>query len=144
MGEIDSISGYDQHMTVVGDPTATSGIENTVDLKLYFERSVTNSTWHSPNESYVFTKLCRIIIAGTIKDTAHMWRGTHVIRGNSIFSFRDQVLSGVLNSWIRADINDIPLSRMRISEKQQDVIDRAINDFFRININQPTDKTGRT
>lgn len=130
IGERDSIQGYEQHMVIVGAPSATRGIENSLDLRQYFERAVTYSTWHSPPESYVFTKMCRVIVAGTIKDLERPWKGTLVVGGSGVFSSREQILSGVLNSWIRSDIAGMSTARIRLSERQHETIGLAVRRFL--------------
>ena len=130
IGERDSVRGFEQHLAIVGRPSTTIGIANTPDLHLYFERGTTNSTWHDPDEGYVFTKMCRVIIAGTLKDERKDWQETLVKSGCGIFTSQDQVLSRVLNAWIRADLADIPMTRTRVSEPQQRIIDAASKQFL--------------
>ena len=130
IGERESVDAFPQHLTIVGSPVETSGIANTSDLKLFFERGITHSTWHNPFESYVFTKLCRVIVAGTIKDQVRPWKGTLVGPDSGHFSLQEQVLSGVFTSWIRSDIAGMPIARDRLSERQSEVIDAAIKKFL--------------
>lgn len=125
IGERSSVDGFEQHMTIVGVPSETIGIANTADLQLYFERGTTHSTWHSSEEGYVFTKMCRVIVVGTLKDYRKDWKGTLVHPGSGVFSVEDQVLSGVFNAWIRADIAGLPETRRQVSPVQQQVIDAA-------------------
>ena len=130
IGERNTVGDFEQHLTIVGIPSETIGIRNTPDLGLYFERATTNGTWHDSDEGYVFTKMCRVIIAGTMKDTRNDWKGTLVPAGSGLFSSCDQVLSGLFNSWLRSDLADLPLTRARVSEPQRKVIDDAIKQFF--------------
>lgn len=122
LGERDSIDGFEQHLIVVAAPSETLGIRNTDDLRLYFERAVTNSVFHSPDEAYVFTKFCRLAIAGTIKDRARDWRGTIVKDGSGVFSADEQVLSGLFGSWVKSDLDGIVDARTRVSSVQRDLI----------------------
>lgn len=122
LGERDAVEGFEQHLMIVGAPSETRGIENSPDLRLYFERAVTNGFWHCPEEAYVVTKLCRVIVVGTVRDEAMVWRGTSVNSGSGYFSAEDQVVSGVFRSWLQNDLDGIIDARTRVSSAQRDLI----------------------
>lgn len=127
------VGEFNQHIVFFDTPGSTRGIENSVDLAIYMNRAVTHTTFHSSSDSYVFTKLCRIVVVGTIKDTLRGWRGTAVSPLGGVFQFGDQVVSGVLFRWLQADIEGMRAGRQKISQKQHRVLDEAIRRALRPN-----------
>jgi len=70
---------------------------------------------------------------GTIKDTSHVWKGTHLKGGSGLFTFDDQVISGLIGSWLQQDLGEIPDARKRVSSKQRDVIQQSVEHYLRKN-----------
>jgi hypothetical protein len=124
------LEGFEQHLVVVGAPVEARGIENSLDLKLFLERGVTYVTWHSPTESYVITKMCRIVIVGTIKDSERAWRQTLVRPGSGVFAWQEQTVPGIFGDWMRHDAGALPKARDRISRHQAGIIGNAVNEFL--------------
>lgn len=133
-GEINDINHFRQHIVVLCEPTAMTGISNTHDLVIYFASAVTHTTFHSSTESYIFTKLGRIVIIGTIKDSVCGWKGTNISLDGSSYDFGDKEVSGVLFKWMQEDILRMPSARANISPRQTAVIEAAVKKYFRRNI----------
>ena len=133
-GERNDISQFRQHMLILDEPTRMTGISNTKDLAIYFLRAVTHTTFHSSTDSYIFTKLCRIVIIGTIKDSVCGWKGTEVSVRDSSYNFDDKAVSGVLFRWLQEDILRMPSARENISPRQAAIIEAAVKKYYRRNI----------
>ena len=130
IGRRRDLADYDQHLVFFGTPSRTSGLHNDLDLALYLNRAVTHCTFHSDTGSYVFTKLCRIVIVGTLKDTLRQWRGTRINTTGGVFTFGEQVVSGVMFKWIEDDVCGVQQARGQISDRQHGILDKALKKYF--------------
>jgi hypothetical protein len=130
VGKRDRVESFPQHLIVTSAPSEMEGGQCPLDLMLHMERGVTNAVWFSRVEAYVFTKMCRAIVVGTIRDELRPWAGTLVRPEGGTFSSDIQVVSGLVGEWIRHDVEGMSRARGQVSPRQSRVIDTAVRRFL--------------
>lgn len=124
------IHPYQQHLLIFGDTVSTKGIANTRDLHNLVARGIEFNTIHSSSEAYIFTKICRILVAGTIIDSnPSQWAGT-LIEKSGFFGGQSVQVSSCVFTFMETEVKELQDGRGRISPRQNTVIDEAVRDNF--------------
>ncbi len=127
LGRRPEISYHRQHLVILGHDLSLPAFVDPAELSLYFDRGIDHNTVHSATDAYVITKLCRILIAGTIfTKKPSDWQHTQVhIAGGKYGSGTFQV-AGCVFTFFQTAIQETVQSRTRISPQQSKKIADAV------------------
>jgi hypothetical protein len=126
LGRRNNIGHHRQHMLFLGHPISLPGFLDPKELRLYFDRGIDYSTIHSPDEAYIITKLCRILIIGTLfTKKPSDWRRTQIHLSRGEYRPGDFQVPGCVFTFFKNAIDDVIASRKRVSTKQRQKIELA-------------------
>lgn len=133
LGQRDDIAFHRQHLLILGGPLTLPGKIDPAELEFYIERGIDYNSMHSRTDAYILTKLCRILIAGTIftKRPAD-WKRTHVHIGGGEYSPGDFQVPGCIFTFFQTAVNETVESRTKISDRQAEKISDAVFKRFGI------------
>lgn len=119
-----------QHLMVLDEVASSTGIDNDHDLWLYIQRGIDFNTMHSEKQSYIFTKLGKIMIGGVIlnEDPEVQWIGTEINLQKGSYRPGYFGVSSLLFSFMKTGVDLLRESRPEISENQINKMNEA---FFR-------------
>lgn len=128
--EQSDIGVFNQHLILMDTVVSATGIENNFDLNLYIQRGIEFNTVHSSKECYIFTKLGRVVIAGTILNVnpKTRWEGTEIHSTKGRYAPGEFWVSDCFNTFLSRAIDSMRESRAKISPKQRGKMDDA---FYR-------------
>jgi hypothetical protein len=129
LGEASDIGPFRQHFIILDAPVSGLTAEDLVDMAIYIKRAVDFDTIHStsPDECYIFSKICDILIVGTILDpNPKQWAGTEVKLNGGSYHPRDMHVSGCFTTFLNTALEDIRASRKKISAGQLKKMDTAL------------------
>jgi hypothetical protein len=131
LGEVNDLASYNQHLLITDSPASAEGIENDVDLKIYFKRAVHYDAMSTVDECYIITKMCDILICGTVLDSKpEQWIGTTVKEVKGRYQPGDFQVSGCVFKFFETAVEVIRAGRQNLS-KQQGV--RILDTFHKKN-----------
>ena len=114
-----------QHLVLLEPQIISKGVTGGRDLAIYMTRSVDFNTVYSPTESYIFSKLGAVMIAGVISnDETSIWNGTRVEESGR-YKCEGRSVSGHLFFHLEQGIAAMRKSRELLSDRQNDKIGEA-------------------
>jgi hypothetical protein len=120
-----------QHLVLLEPPISSEGITGGRDLAIYMTRSIDYNTVYSSTESYIFSKLGAVMIAGVISnDDPSIWEGTR-IEESGRYLCEPRSVSGHLFHHLEQGIAAMRESRQLLSDRQKDKIGEAFKRKFR-------------
>jgi hypothetical protein len=122
-GRREDISGFRQHFIIL-DQNSMSGLEklNHDDLSFYIRRGVDCDTVHANEECYVISKLCNILIVGSILEKPTIWKNTEVSLIGGHYGVKNRQLSSCVTTLFETGIDALKEGRNSISPKQSNKI----------------------
>jgi hypothetical protein len=121
------IGYHRQHLLILGGPLTLPGKFDPTELTFYFERGIDYNTVHSSSDAYIITKICRILIIGTIfTKKPSDWKRTHIHLGGGEYSPGDFQVPGCIFTFFQSAVDETIDSRRRISERQSERITEAV------------------
>lgn len=128
LGNEKFIDPHWQYLLVTDMPVSISDPATRADFGMFMMRGLDCDTMHSANEAYVFTKMCQIVIVGTICDpNPKQWRGPKVgLSGGSFNCAADNRVSGLLFEYFNSAVATIRKAREEISLSQLQKIETSM------------------
>jgi hypothetical protein len=123
LGKKADVGCHKQHFLILGDPTSSPSQLDGTELALYIQRATDYNTMHAENMCYVMTKMCRIVVVGTIlPEQSNPWANTEVNLQRGKYAPGDFGVSSLLFSFFESAIAETKEGRQRISGTQSDTI----------------------
>lgn len=131
LGRRSEFSYHRQHFLILWSPISVPQHLDPTELKFYFERGIDYNTVHSSSDAYVFTKMCRVLIAGTIfTKKPSEWQRTQIHVQGGEYRPGDFQVPGCVFTFFQGALQDIVESRNRISPTQSKKISDAVYKKF--------------
>ncbi|WP_373544191.1 hypothetical protein [Chamaesiphon sp.] len=124
-GRREDIASYRQHLLILDKPTSASEEMDLKDLAIYFTRSVDYDTMHSNEEYYVISKICNILIIGSIKEKSYNWKGTSVSLSNGRYEPQEFGVSPCVMNFFDTGLKAFQQGRNDTSDEQLNKIMKA-------------------
>ena len=119
LGEFNDLTTYRQHMLITDVTNSAQGIENNVELKVYIKRAVHYDAMSTPDECYIITKMCDVLICGTILDSnPEQWVGTTVQEDNGRYQPGYFQVSECVFKFFEMAVEEIRAGRKQLSKQQ--------------------------
>jgi len=123
LGKNTDVGCYKQHFLIFGDPTNFPPQLGGTEFALYIQRATDYNTMHAKDVCYVMTKLCRIMVVGTIlAERPNPWVNTEVDLRCGKYRPNDFGVSPLLFSFFETAVGEIKQGRQNISHTQSDTI----------------------
>lgn len=127
LGRRSEIGCHRHHLVILGHDLSLPGFIDPAELLSYIDRGIDYNTMHSATDAYVITKICRVLIAGTIfTKTPSDWQRTQVHVGGGRYEPGDFQIAGCVFTFFQTAIQETAQSRTRISPKQSKKIADAV------------------
>jgi hypothetical protein len=122
-GRRKDISVFRQHFIIL-DQNSALGLEklNRDDLSLYISRAVDCDTVHTNEECHVISKLCNILIVGSILEKPNIWKNTEVSLISGHYGVKDRQMSSCVTTLFETAIDSLEEGRNSISPNQSNKI----------------------
>jgi hypothetical protein len=131
LGRRVDVGYHRQHMLFLGHSVELPQFLDPRELTFYFERGIDYDTIHSPQDAYVVTKLCRILIIGTIfTKKPSEWRRTQIHLSGGQYRPGEFQVPGCIFTFFKNAVDDVVASRRRISPNQSRKIEEAVKAVF--------------
>ena len=133
LGVTDDIGPFEQHIVLIDAPVSTTGIENSFDLGLYSSRGIEFNTMHSPVDAYIFTKLCRVVIVGTIKNYSPQrnWSGTLIEAEGEYRTNEDKIVPKVFFNFMEYAVWLLREARDHVTDRQREIMEETFFEKIR-------------
>ncbi len=120
MGGSRFIAPHWQYFLILDTPIKVPNEADREDMALYIHRGVDIDTMHAPDECYVFTKMCNVLIIGSIFDTnPKQWQGCKVgLSGGNYRCPQDFRVSGCFTKYFETALDQIRQARREVSPAQ--------------------------
>ena len=125
-GNREDISVYSQHFIIL-DPNKLLGLKalDYQELSFYINRGIDYDIIYSDKEFYVMSKLCNILIIGSIQEPPNIWRNTEVSLNGGYYSQNDRQLSSLATTFFETGVDFLQKGRSSLSKKQSTKINEA-------------------
>lgn len=120
LGEEKRIDPYWQYFFLLDTPVSVPDPSDRADLEVFIKRGLDCDTMHSANEAYVFTKMCQVLVVGTIRDAnPQQWRGPKIgLSGGVVKCPREDRVSPLFFDYFKTAIASLRKARAEILPEQ--------------------------
>jgi hypothetical protein len=125
LGESDEIGLYRQHLIVLDQIENSECDPLTSERNTYIKAAICFDTVHNDNDAYIFSKICNVVIAGTIYEKNDVWEGTQIHKRGSYAPGKFTVPNHFRN-YLDAGVEMMLDGRFDISQKQSDIIGKSM------------------
>jgi hypothetical protein len=129
LGKRADIAHHRQHLLFLGHPISLPAFLDPKELRFYIERGIDYGTVHSAQDAYIITKLCRVLIIGTIfTHKPSEWSRTQIDLCSGEYRPGDFRVPGCIFTFFKNAVDDTITSRAQISSTQRKKIEEAVAD----------------
>jgi hypothetical protein len=128
LGESPHIDPNWVYFFILDTPVKGPNPADTEDFSVFIHRGVDLDTMHAEGECYIFTKMCGILIVGTVCDpNPRQWRGPKVgLSGGHYLCPHDDRVSPLFFDYFKTAIDQIRSARTEISQNQIKVMESSL------------------
>lgn len=119
-GETRFIDPHWQYFLILDTPISVPNEADRADMTTFIHRSVDIDTMHAPGECYIFTKMCNVLIIGSIVDTnPKQWQRCKVgLSGGNYRCPEDFRVSGCFTKYFETALDQLRQARRETSPAQ--------------------------
>ena len=117
---------------ILDTPVMVPNPEDRDDFSVFIHRGTDLDTMHAEGECYIFTKMCGVLIVGTVCDpNPRQWRGPKVgLSGGHYRCPHDDRVSPLFFEYFNTAIDQIRSARTEISQRQIKVMESSLAKRF--------------